>query len=202
MAVYTLFGQPASPASLITDPSSYTFGIQFSVSQSGTLSAIWFYSAPGAASLPQDITLYAVSGQTLVHQETASWSGAAASGWVRAAFTSPPSLTSGTSYKGTVSATSTLGSWYSATSHYWDTGAGQNGISNGPLSAPNNAGGDGGQDTFNTSLSPAYPATSFNATNYWMDVEVTVQSAAVTPPQLYVSRTELIARAAGRVIRR
>ena len=62
--------------------------------------------------------------------------------------------------------------FYGSTANYWTSGAGGAGITNGPLSAPNNAGGDGGQDTFNQSATLTYPLTSFNATNYWVDPEV------------------------------
>lgn len=184
MTVYTLFGQPASPAALVSDSNAYTMGVQFSDSNTGdTLTGIWFFSAAGAASLPDTIALYAVSGTSLVHSESASWSGAAGSGWVRAPFATPPALTSGASYKGAAGIASPAGNWYSATSHYWDTGAGAGGVTSGPLTAPNDAGSSPGQDSFHAlGIDPAYPDASFNATNYWVDVEVT--TAGPPPPPL------------------
>lgn len=172
MAVYTLFGQAGAPGSAAADTSNYTMGVQFKVSQAGcTLTGVWFNSATGAASVPSQIALFTAAG-TLVHSETASWSGAAASGWVRAAFASPPSLTSGTNY---VAAVFDIGggNWYSATGAYWSTGAGSGGITNGPLSAPNNAGAVNGQSVFNQGGALFFPSSSFNATNYWVDPEVT-----------------------------
>ncbi len=174
MTAYTLFGQPASPASLTADPAAYTMGVQFKVSQVLPLAAIWFFSAPGAAVLPQTIALFQVTGGgagTLITSQAASWSGAAGSGWVRAPFTSPPQLTANTSYKACVLQTTAV-NWYAPSSHYWDTGPGAGGITNGPLSAPNNTGGDGGQDTFNASAVLTYPASQFNSANYWVDPEV------------------------------
>ena len=188
MAVLTLFGQPASPASLTVDTAGYTLGIQFTVSSSGVASAavtaIWFFSAPTAIELPQHIALFAVTGHVLAASQVPTWSGAAGSGWVRAPFTVPPALTLGASYKACVQDASG-NSFYSNTGAYWSTGAGSAGIVNGPLSAPNNAGGDGGQDTFATpSGAVTYPASSFNASNYWVDVEVitTAPPAAGGPP--------------------
>lgn len=172
MAVYTLFGQPASPAALATDSGTYEMGVQFSVSADSELTAIWFYSAPGAVSLPAEIDLYLVSGAGLVSSQTASWSGAAGSGWVRAAFSTPAILQTGTSYKACILANAGS-NFYAATNHYWDTGPGASGITSGPLSAPNNAGGNGGQDTFISATAHAYPNTSSNATNYWIDPEIT-----------------------------
>jgi hypothetical protein len=169
---FTLFSQPATPATIIgTDPNGYTMGVQFTVSRSAVLQAMWFFSPSGAGSLPGTISLYQVSGASLVTSQAATWSGAAGSGWVRAPFTTPPALTAATAYKACINNIAPGAAWYSDTSHYWDTGAGAGGISNGPLSAPNNAGGDGGQDTFNATP-PGYPATSSNAGNYWLDLEV------------------------------
>lgn len=183
MAVYTLFSQGATGSSLTADATAYTMAVQFSVGVSGsTLTAVWFYSATGAGVLPQTILLYQVSGASLVHSESASWSGAAGSGWVRAVFTSPPSLASGTSYKAAV-AQNTNANWYSTTANYWSSGAGAGGITSGPLTGVNNAGGDGGQDTFTTGV-PSYPSSSFNASNYWMDPEVTTSAPA--PPAVQV----------------
>lgn len=180
MAVYTLFGQPATPATLTTDTGQYAMGVQFTTSQAGTLTGIWFYSAPGAGYLPTSIALYQVIGAgTLIHSETPTWSGAAGSGWVRAGFATPPSLSTSTNYKAVIF----LGGGsnaYSSTAHYWDTGPGISGISNGPLSAPNNAGADGGQDSFVANPGGmAYPNTSFNASNYWIDPEITVTTGTV-----------------------
>lgn len=184
VTAYTLFGQPANPAPLTVDAANYVMSVQFSVTLSGgqtaQLTGIWFNSPAGAGILPGTIDLWAVTGQSLVHSEVASWSGAAGSGWVKATLATPQSLTSGTKYKGAIFKNDgAVNSFYGSTANYWSTGPGSGGITSGPLSAPNNAGGDGGQDTFNSSNANAYPVTSFNASNYWVDVEVTVTSPAV-----------------------
>lgn len=186
MTVYTLFGQPASPAAIGSDNNPYTLGVQFSVSQSATLTGIWFWSAPGAVVIPVTIALFAVSGASLVHSESASWSGAAGAGWIRAAFSSPPSLTSSVSYKAAVLGnTGGTGNWYSPTGAYWSSGPGSAGVTSGPLSAPNNGGGDDGQDTFFNNPSLTYPSNSFNAANYWVDPEIT--TAAPGGPSLLMA---------------
>lgn len=176
MTSYTLFGQSGGTTES-GDTADYTMGVQFQVSQTATLAAIWFFSPTSANELPETIALFAVSGTSLVHSESASWSGIAGSGWVRAAFSSPPSLSASTGYKACILKTG-AGNFYSATGAYWSSGAGSGGITNGPLSAPNNGGADGGQDTFNASASLTYPASSFNAANYWVDPEVSVTAAA------------------------
>ena len=186
MAIYTLFGQPANPATLAADPTDYTMGVQFSVSAAGTLTAIWFFSAAGAVQLPGTIALFAVSGQSLVASQAASWSGAAGSGWVRAPFTVPPALAAGTAYKACIF--DNAGSnFYSATLHYWDTGPGASGVTNGPLSAPNSASSAQGQDTFTVGAVLAYPATVSNAANYWVDPVVSVAVAVTVQGQQQAS---------------
>jgi len=179
VTLYTLFGQVPAPA-LTADATGYTMGVQFSVSQAGTYTGVWFYSAAGAAALPSKVRLYAVSGQAVIVDQVAAWSGIAGSGWVRAPVTSPPALTAGTASKAAVLQGSAV-NWYASAAHYWDTGAGQNGISNGPLSAPNNANSAQGQDSF--LAGDGYPNSSFNATNYWVDPEVSVAAAVVVTAQ-------------------
>lgn len=181
MAVYTLFGQSGSGTSA-GDSNNYTMGMQFTLSQSATLTGIWFYSASGSAGLPSACAVYQMTGAgtgSIVsgsQNNSPSWSGAAASGWVRCPYGSGPVLSSGTTYKVVILTAITVVT-YSATAHYWDTtGAGASGLTSGIITAPNNAGGDGGQDTFNQSASFAYPASSANAANYWVDVEVTTPS--------------------------
>jgi Domain of unknown function (DUF4082)/Glycosyl hydrolases family 16 len=167
---YTLFGQSgASGASANMNP--FTLGVQFAVLAAVPLNAIWFFSGSGATELPQTIALFTVSGGTLVHSETPSWSGAAGSGWVRAAFASPPSLAYGTSYVAAVYADGVSG-WYGGVSAYWSTGPGSAGITNGPLTAPDNAAAANGQDVYNSGSGLTFPASTFGATNYWVDPEV------------------------------
>ncbi len=83
MTGYTLFGQGAA-GSIDSYTGQQTNGLEFSVAQPCTLTGIWFYSASGAGALPVEVGLFTVSGETLVFSNASpSWSGAAASGWVR-----------------------------------------------------------------------------------------------------------------------
>jgi uncharacterized protein DUF4082 len=194
VTVYTLFGQAGGTDADAGDTNPYTLGIQFSVSQAATLTGIWFYShGAGATVLPQVIALFAVSGGALIHSETASWSGAAGAGWVRAAFSSPPALSASTNYVGAV-LQSTFAGWHPGVGAYWSTGAGSAGITNGPLSAPNNASSANGQDTYNGSGTLTFPAGTFNATNYWIDVEVTVPGPVVVSPAAVAFMASMLRR--------
>ena len=102
MTTSTLFGQ-ANPGSVTSGAGNAgTNGLHFTVSASCQLDGIWHYSPSPSTQLPTSIGLYTTQASpatgTLVTSQAASWSGAAGSGWVFAAFTSPPSLTSGVNY--------------------------------------------------------------------------------------------------------
>jgi hypothetical protein len=174
-ATYSLFNQPSAPASLTIDTSSYTLGMEFKLSQDATFTGIWFYSASGAGQLPTHTAIFDVVSTAIVpgtEVDTASWSGALGSGWVKQAYDGSVTLKAGIKYKVAVYAPAGS-SWYAATSHYWDTGVGANGMTAGIISAPGSAGADSGQDSFNSGgVALVYPGGAFNASNYWIDVEV------------------------------
>lgn len=184
MTTWTLFSQQATGASVANDGSSYTLGMQFSLSQAAALTGIWFYSPSSATVLPPGCCIFQETSPgsgTIVpgtSNTSPSWSGAAGSGWVKCSYNGTVTLSSGVTYKVCVRKdTSPL--VYSATGAYWSSGPGGSGLANGIITAPNNSGGDGGQDTFVQNVaSLTYPASSFNAGNYWIDVEVTTASVS------------------------
>ena len=160
--------------------SNWTLGTEFQLSQSCTLDNIWFYSPSGTAELPTECGIWDVSSQTLVsgtHNTSPSWSGAAGSGWVSCSY-SGVTLPAG-DYKVTVfNGASTVDAWSSTTYPYWSSpGLGANGITAGPLSAPNDANATSpGQSTYHQGTSFAYPdtyASGIGSATYWVDVEIT-----------------------------
>jgi Domain of unknown function (DUF4082) len=172
---YTVFGQPSAPATIVSDNGAETLGMQFSLNQSLPLTGIWWFSPSGAVDLPTACGIFQVNNTTLVagtSNVSPSWSGAAGSGWVKCSYNGAVTLFANTAYKVVISHDAG-NNYYGATAHYWDSGTGQNGLTSGPITAVNNAGGDGGQDTYATASSLTYPSASFNANNYWVDVEVT-----------------------------
>ena len=188
MTTYTLYGQPGSPATLASVTSSLTLGVEFYASEICTLTAIWFYSPPGAAALPGTIVLYQPVGRTLITSNAASWSGAAGSGWVSAAFSSPPALAANTHYMGCVF----YGggdNWYPETTDYFTTGPGSGGITSGILTAPSNSAAIDWQNAADNSGSLAFPEQDAAGSNFWIDIDVTTSggtshtaTAALTVP--------------------
>lgn len=55
------------------------------------------------------------------------------------------------------------------TSGYWTTGPGSAGITNGPITAPNNAGSIRGQGLYTPSSTRVCPTLTFGGNNYWVD---------------------------------
>lgn len=144
-----------------------TAGLRFSVSQASTLGAIWLDSSSGITALPSTIALYDTAGSgTLIHSETASWSGSAGSGWIRAAFSSAPTLSTGVTYMAVIFATG-------AASYGYDTGF------TWPVTVSPITGLDGGW--YNLSGSLAYPNSQGGTDwNWYIDVEVTPSGVTST----------------------
>jgi hypothetical protein len=176
-ASYRLWPNLPIPPNMIQDTASnFTLGTEFILSINSTLNNIWYYSPPGVTQLPTACAIWVVSTQTIVPgslNNSPVWSGAAGSGWVKCSFTSLTLLPG--DYKVSVFNGAAIPSyWNNATLNYWSTGQGSNGIRNGPLYAPNNTNATSpGQDTYNLGTTLTYPGTTFSASNYWVDVEVT-----------------------------
>lgn len=182
MAVYTVFGQPdLSTLPLATDASDYTMGMQFVLSANAALTGVWWYAHTGGTQMPIGTAIMRVSDHVILasHMPGSSppvWSGAVGSGqWVKDPYDGSVTLLAGVAYKVVILGGGGSGNWYTFYTNYWDgVGPGASGVTNGIITAPNNAGADGGQDTYNPAPGGLmlYPATSFNSSNYWMDVEV------------------------------
>lgn len=154
---------------------NFTLGLEFSASKAVKVNNIWFYSPATVTQLPTEIAIYNVSGPTLVASNAApSWSGAVATGWIKAAMGGNVTLTPGNNYKACVlNAAGTPAIWNGATSNYWSTGFGGSGLTAGPLTAPNNAGASPGQESYNLGAALAYPNTNAGPFHYGVDIEVT-----------------------------
>lgn len=166
---------------------NFTLGMEFSLSQACAINNVWFYSPSGVTQLPTAIGVYQVSGPSLVvSNNSPSWSGAAGSGWMSAALTG--TLSAGVNYKVVVlNGAGTPAIWNAATAAYWAaSGYGVNGLTSGPITAPNNASATSpGQDSYNPGATMTYPNTNVGPYNYWLDIEVTPLAGAPLKP-LYV----------------
>jgi Domain of unknown function (DUF4082) len=179
-AVFSLFSQSlAVVGSVASDPSDYTLGMQFSVNAPVFLTGIWWYSPPGAGVLPNGSAIYDVLTTNIVAgslNAAPTWSGIVGSGWVKVSYPGTLQLAANHPYVVSILKSDATHNFYGPVSGFWSTGIGGAGLSNGPITAPNNANAvspSSGQGGFNSAAVFTFPASSFGSTNYGVDVEVT-----------------------------
>jgi hypothetical protein len=106
---------------------------------------------------------------------TATFSGETASGWQQVSFSSPVAITANTDY--VASYFSPTGDFSVDRSYFATTG-----VSNPPLQALVNGGIGGANGVYNYGSTSAFPASSYQSSNYWVDVvfNTTAQGAPLT----------------------
>lgn len=180
---YRLFPNDPTPLTQTPDTANnFTLANEFSLSKACKLNKIWFYSGPATTTqLPTEAGIWQISNQTVLastHVVSPTWSGAAGSGWVSTTIPGSPVLLPGIKYKVSVfNGAATPVVWNVTRIQYWNNFEGANGITTGPLSAPNVANATNlNQGTYNQGATFAYPATydaAGTGDNYWIDLEVT-----------------------------
>jgi hypothetical protein len=184
-------------ASLMTAGDSavnYVVATEVHLSQPCTVDNIWYYSPSLSTQLATECGIWDIGTRQLVAENTSpNWSGTAGSGWVSSAFTGV-TLPAGKYRVAVYNGAATPVSWSGKQLNYWRTGDGQNGITNGPISAPQLAsaanadiyqgsGQEPGQSTFAVGPPNQYPDLYVDglAQNYWVDLEGT-PGASTSPP--------------------
>ena len=157
--------QKAAPSGAVdaADTNAVNLGVQFQANTSGNVTGIRFYKESDNTGTHVG-SLWTSTGTLLA---TGTFTGESASGWQELDFSSPVAIAAGTTY---------VASYYTSVGHYAATSGGlTSAVTNGPLTAL--AGGGvfayGGANTF--------PSSSYNSSNYWVDV-VYSQAAGSTPP--------------------
>jgi hypothetical protein len=142
------------------DSNSVELGVKFTSSSWGTIDGIRFYKA--AANTGTHIgSLWNAEGTLLA---SATFTNESASGWQQVNFATPVQITPNTTY---------VAGYFAPNGHYSATSAAfsSKGIENSPLTAlANSAGGNG---VYAYGGASAFPSSSFNATNYSVDVTFT-----------------------------
>jgi len=147
------------------DTSPVNLGVKFTASSSGFIAGVRFYKEVDNTGSHIG-SLWSSTGTLLA---SGTFSNETASGWQELDFSSPVAVTAGTTY---------VASYFTSTGHYAATTNGlSSAVTNGPLTAQASGG------VFAYGSGNAFPSTSFNASNYWVDVVYT-QSAGSTPPQV------------------
>ncbi|EJC71791.1 VCBS repeat-containing protein [Rhizobium leguminosarum bv. trifolii WSM2012] len=161
----SLFGA-ATPAVVNTnDTSAVELGVKFQTSLAGTVTGIRFYKSDLDTGTHTG-SLWSSTGTKLA---TLTFTNETASGWQTAYFTSPVSLTAGQTY---------TASYHTNTGHYsTTTGYFASNVTSGPLTAP--ASGNG---VYRYGSSSLFPTSTFQSTNYWVDVMFTTPSSNNATP--------------------
>jgi len=137
------------------DTSSVNLGIQFQASSNGHITGIRFYKETDNTGTHTG-SLWTAGGTLLA---TGTFSNETASGWQELDFTTPVAVTAGTTY---------VASYSTTTGHYADTQSGlASAVTNGPLTALASGG------VYAYGSPGTFPSSTFNDTNYWVDVVYT-----------------------------
>nr|WP_246180129.1 DUF4082 domain-containing protein [Microvirga thermotolerans] len=149
----SLFSPSATPAVLSNaDPNSVELGMRFQTSSAGTVSAVKFYKGSGDTGTHEG-HLWTATGTLL---GTVTFTNETASGWQTAYFTTPVAVNDNETYVVSYHSNGR----YASTSNYFTAP-----VTNGPLTAP--AGNNG---VYAYGPSGLFPASSYNSTNYFVDV--------------------------------
>jgi Domain of unknown function (DUF4082)/Cadherin-like domain/Bacterial Ig domain len=165
----SLFTPSTTPATITAnDPDAVELGVRFETSVAGQILGILFYKGPQNTG-SHVVNLWTSTGTLLA---SATSSNETASGWQTVGLTTPVTLTPNTIY---VASYHTNG-FYSVNDNYFATDH-----TSGPLTAPNSAG-SGGNGVFSYGASGSFPTSSFNASNYWVDVLFNPNGSGTLPP--------------------
>ncbi|ARO29436.1 cadherin-like/VCBS repeat-containing protein [Rhizobium sp. NXC14] len=160
----SLFGSGTPAVVNTNDTSAVELGFKFQTSVAGTVTGIRFYKGSQDTGTHTG-SLWSSTGTRIA---TLTFTNETASGWQTAYFTSPVSLTVGQTY---------TASYHTNTGHYSSTtGYFTSNVTSGPLTAP--ASGNGVYAYGSNSL---FPTSTFQSTNYWVDVMFTTPSSNATP---------------------
>jgi methionine-rich copper-binding protein CopC len=158
---------PGTPS--INDSGAVELGVKFRTDADGYITGIRFYK--GAGNTGTHIGhLWDASGNLLA---TATFSNETATGWQQVSFASPVAIMANTTY---------IASYFAPNGHYAGDGGyfATSGVDNGLLHALSNSAG-GGDGVYVYGSSGGFPTSSYNATNYWVDV-VFSDVLNTTPP--------------------
>jgi hypothetical protein len=165
----TIFGNAATPAvASASDPNAVEVGVKFRSDVAGTITGLRFYKGAGNTGTHVG-HLWSSTGTLLA---TVTFTNESASGWQVATFSNPVAISANTTY---IISYYAPNGHYSANSGYFAT----SGADSAPLHALAN-GVDGPDGLYLYASGGGFPTSSYNSTNYWVDV--VFSPASDTPP--------------------
>ncbi len=154
---------PSSYTDVTDQSSGVDLGVKFTASNDGSITGIRFFKVPDNTGTHTG-TLWSSTGTVLA---TGTFTNEPTQGWAELDFSSPVSITAGTTY---------VASYHTSAWHYADTpNVLASPVVNGPLTALANGG------VYAYGSSSTFPSNTFNAATYWVDVVYATSSGVVTP---------------------
>jgi hypothetical protein len=152
----SIFGS-ATPSVIDSgDGNAVNLGVTFTTDTSGYITGVRFYKATANTGTHVG-SLWSATGALLAQ---ATFTNETASGWQQVSFSSPVSVTAGTTY---------VASYFAPNGHYSATSNGLAAmVSDPPLYALPDSSATNGRYAYGST--PTFPTNSYNATNYWVDV--------------------------------
>jgi hypothetical protein len=157
----SIWATSASPATVdSTDTAPLEVGTHFSADNDGYILGIRFYKA--AANVGQHVVNLWSAAVDGVNLATANATTESSSGWQQVTFAQPVPVSANTTY---------LASYFLPAGHYSDNSAyfASTGVDNAPLHASINTSAVP-NGVYSYASSTTYPTSTFNASNYWVDV--------------------------------
>jgi methionine-rich copper-binding protein CopC len=158
----TIWPSTATPA-VASEPdlSAVELGVKFRSDVGGQVTGVRFYKGSGNTGTHVG-HLWTSTGQLLA---SVTFTGESASGWQQATFSTPVTITAGTTY---------VVSYYAPAGHYADTVPyfQSGGFDRSPLHALAD-GQDGGNGVYRYGTGGGFPSLSWDSSNYWVDVVFT-----------------------------
>ncbi len=164
---------PGTPS--VNDPSAVELGVKFRTDVGGFITGIRFYK--GTGNTGTHVGNLWTSGGTLL--ASANFSGETTSGWQQVNFATPVAVTANTVY---------VASYFAPNGNYaGDNGFfANNGISNPPVNLLQN-GVSGGNGVYQYGAASSFPSSTYQSSNYWVDVVFTTSTGPDTSPPLVSS---------------
>ncbi|TQJ52257.1 molybdenum-dependent oxidoreductase-like protein [Phycicoccus sp. SLBN-51] len=152
------------------DAQSVEIGVKFKADVNGQIRGIRFYKS-NLNTGTHIGSLWTLSGTKLA---SATFSSETSSGWQQVLFATPVTITAGTVY---------VASYFAPVGHYAGDGGyfAASGVDNAPLHALQD-GVSGGNGVYRYTSSSAFPNSTYNSENYWVDVVFSTGASSATAP--------------------
>jgi hypothetical protein len=173
----TLFGTGTPQTPVDPDTHSVTLGVQFFSTQVGTINGVRFYRGAKSSSGYSAAIFDGMSGARLAFKSVSTEPCHSVPCWEELDFSTPLSISANKTY---------IATYFVKGGHYAGDNQGlANKVTSGPLTAPASSQAAGGNGVYIYGSSLLRPNSTYQATNYWVDISFT--PSAPPPPSLVMN---------------